>query len=56
MVTAAGREKARGALTVVEKTDAAFFEPVGTGAGRLVKLFKVLVRSSDVDAAIQTPK
>lgn len=42
-VTAAGREKAREALLVVEETDAAFFDPVAPSAARLVELLKALV-------------
>jgi DNA-binding MarR family transcriptional regulator len=44
-VTAAGREKAREALTVVEATDAAFFAPVASSAARLVAIFRALDRA-----------
>jgi DNA-binding MarR family transcriptional regulator len=44
VVTSAGRERARKALSVVEETDAAFFEPVASSAARLVKIFKALDR------------
>jgi DNA-binding MarR family transcriptional regulator len=47
VVTAAGREKARRAVTVVEATDAAFFAPVAAGARRLVELFKALDRDEE---------
>jgi len=46
LVTAAGREKARRALPVVEETDAAFFEPVAPSTARLVGIFKALVEGS----------
>jgi len=43
--TSAGREKARAALLVVEKTDSAFF---GTDAPRLIPVLKSLSRHSAV--------
>jgi DNA-binding MarR family transcriptional regulator len=42
VVTASGREKAQKALTVVEATDAAFFQPVASSTERLVKIFQAL--------------
>jgi DNA-binding MarR family transcriptional regulator len=48
VATAAGREKARKAVTVVEATDAAFFAPVGAAARRLVQLFTALDRDHDI--------
>jgi DNA-binding MarR family transcriptional regulator len=42
VVTAAGREKARKAVAVVEATDAAFFAPVSPSAARLVKILTAL--------------
>jgi DNA-binding MarR family transcriptional regulator len=41
-VTAAGREKARKALVVVEETDAAFFDRVAADSGRLVEILRAL--------------
>ena len=43
-VTTAGREKARAASAVVEKTDEEFFAPVGASTERLVKIFKLLAQ------------
>jgi DNA-binding MarR family transcriptional regulator len=43
-VTAAGRERARAAIAVVEKTDAEFFAPVGASTARLVKIFELLAQ------------
>jgi len=43
VVTAAGREKAKKALVVVEATDAAFFASVAPSEARLVKLFQTLL-------------
>jgi DNA-binding MarR family transcriptional regulator len=42
VVTAAGREKARKAVAVVEATDAAFFAPLASSSERLVKILAAL--------------
>ncbi|HEY4156627.1 MAG TPA: MarR family transcriptional regulator [Polyangiaceae bacterium] len=49
VVTEAGREKAKKAVVVVEETDAAFFEPIGANAARLVKLFGSLVGGNQAE-------
>ena len=46
-VTAAGKEKARKALPIVEAVDTAFFAPLATDATSLVKMFNALVRESE---------
>jgi DNA-binding MarR family transcriptional regulator len=43
-VTSAGREKARAAIAVVEKTDEEFFAPVGASTAGLVKFLKLLAQ------------
>jgi DNA-binding MarR family transcriptional regulator len=47
MVTRVGRDLVRKAIVVVEKTDAAFFEPLASDTARLVEMFQVLVQGNE---------
>lgn len=51
VVTAEGRDRAKKALKVVEETDHAFFEAIGSSTPRLVKLFQTLLQADDASAA-----
>ena len=46
VVTRTGRDLARKAIVVVENTDAAFFEPLASDTGRLIKMFQALLEDS----------